>query len=58
MEGVGGGGRVMMIAVKCSDYLLVKTEMTGTLARNGEKTEGRVLKQVSCRVRRSLRDQS
>ena len=48
----------MMIAVKCSDYLLVKTEMTGKLARNGEKTEGRVLKQVSFRVRRSLRDQS
>ena len=47
-----------MVAVKCSDYLLVKTEMTGTLARNGEKTKGRSLKQVSCRVRRSLRDES
>ena len=54
----GGGGGVTMIAVKCSDYLLVKTELTGKLAKNGEKTEGRVLKQVSCRVRRSLRDQS
>ena len=34
----------MMVAVKWSDYLLVKTEMKGKLARNGEKTEGRVLK--------------
>ena len=48
----------MMVAVKCSDYLLVKTEMTGTLARNGEKTKGRSLKQVSCKVRRSLGDES
>ena len=45
--GEGGGGKVMMIAVKWSDYLLVKTEMTGKLARNGEKTEGRVLKLAS-----------
>ena len=30
----------MMVAVKWSDYLLVKTEMTGKLARNGEKTNG------------------
>jgi len=41
----------MMVAVKCSDYLLVKAEMTGKLARNGEKTKGRGLKQVSSRVR-------
>lgn len=56
--GGGGGGRVMMVAFKCSDYLLVKIEMTGKLARNGETTKGRVLKQVSCRVRRSLRNES
>ena len=29
-----------MVAVKCSDCLLVKTEMTGKLASNGEKTNG------------------